>query len=438
MASVAEIGSALQTILGPTAAAAGRVTGFVQRQSKMTGAGFVQTTVLGWWKHPDATLEQLSQTACGLGITISAQGIDERFSPEAADLLASVLDAAVSSVLASEPVAIPLVQRFNGVYVQDSSIINLPDALASVWQGTGGTNGTHSAALKIAVRLNIADGSLVGPLRENGRTHDRSSALQEPTLPPGAVRLSDLGFFSLACLRNLMAADVFFLTRLFLQTHVFAADGTPLDLLALLRATGPDALDRSVRIGTTEQLPVRLIAVPVPQEVADQRRRRLKEDARRRGHTLSPTRLALAAWTILITNLPPDKLTVPEALVLGRVRWQIELLFKLWKSHGRIDEWRTANPQRILCETYAKLIAMVIQHWLLLTTFWAYPNRSLVKAAQTVRDGVVLVAAALAGVLDLCAAIEYIQHTLAAGCRINSRHKDPNTYQLALQFAAAA
>jgi hypothetical protein len=67
-----------------------------------------------------------------------------------------------------------------------------------------------------------------------------------------------------------------------------------------------------------------------------------------------------AAWTLLVTNMPGDCLTLREALVLVRVRWQIELLFKLWKSHGRVDESQSTKPWRILCEVYAKLLTMLV------------------------------------------------------------------------------
>jgi len=130
-------------------------------------------------------------------------------------------------------------------------------------------------------------------------------------------------------------------------------------------------------------------------------------------------------------------LTVREALVLARARWQIELLFKLWKSHGHIDESRSGKPWRVLCEVYAKLLAMVVQHWLLLTGCWASPDRSLVKAAQTVREHAMHLASALACPLFLCRAIGVIHRCLAAGCRLNRRKKKPNTYQLLLDPALA-
>jgi IS4 transposase len=84
--------------------------------------------------------------------------------------------------------------------------------------------------------------------------------------------------------------------------------------------------------------------------VAQQRRRRIREGARQRGETPSQESLALADWTVVITNAPVELMSAQEAFILLHIRWQIELLFKLWKSHAKIDEWRSENPHRILCE----------------------------------------------------------------------------------------
>ena len=72
--------------------------------------------------------------------------------------------------------------------------------------------------------------------------------------------------------------------------------------------------------------------------------------ARDKGRQVSATRLARAAWTLGVTHVPGERLTVREGLVRGRMRWQIALLFKLWKSHGRVDESRRTTPWRILGE----------------------------------------------------------------------------------------
>ena len=88
----------------------------------------------------------------------------------------------------------------------------------------------------------------------------------------------------------------------------------------------------------------------MPKKVGDQRRKDLLADAKLRGQPISEETLRLADWTILLTDVPPKRLRFEEALVLLRERGPLEVLYKLWKSEGLIDEWRTENPWRVLCE----------------------------------------------------------------------------------------
>jgi hypothetical protein len=433
MTTITQVAQAMQTVLTDVADRTARITGFVQRESKLTGAKFCQTLVFGWLANPQATLEELSQTAAVVGVKISPQGLDQRFSPVAAECLRQVLGATVEQVVATDPAAIPILQRFQGVYLQDSSVLVLPESLVEVWQGCGGSTGTSEAAVKLQVRMEMLSGQLSGPCLQAGRVHDRKSPFQTEPLPAGSLRLADLGYWSLDVLQAMSGAGVFWLSRLQVQTVVFDADGQRWDLLRLLEAQDHPQIDIRVELGVDHRLPARLLAVRVPQEVADQRRRRMKEEARRRGQAVSQTQLRLADWTILVTNVPTNLLTLREAMVVARVRWQIELIFKLWKSHNRIDEWRSAQPWRILCEVYAKLIGVVIQHWLFLVGCWTYPNRSLVKAAQTIQKHAWHLASAFVAEPErLVEVLTTIQRCLAAGCRINKRRAIPHTYQLLL------
>lgn len=61
------------------------------------------------------------------------------------------------------------------------------------------------------------------------------------------------------------------------------------------------------------------------------------------------------------TNVSENKISAEQVLTIYRARWQIELLFKLYKSHIRLDKLK-GKPYRVLCELYAKLCAVLIFH----------------------------------------------------------------------------
>ena len=428
MNSVSQVEQAMQTLFRQANQMA-RQTGFVQRESKVTGVLFVQTLVSAWLANPDATREALAQMAASLGLSISPQGLSDRFTPEAARFLQRMVEVAIGQVIAAEPVAMPLLQRFSAVILLDSTIIVLPDPLAAVWRGCAGktAEGTQ-ASVKLQVSLDLLCGTLQGPYLQDGRTHDSNCLLQHAALPKSALRLADLGYFSLDVFAAQAAQEGYFLSRLEASTAVFDREHQRLDLLRCLQGSGPQ-VDLPVELGCKHHVSARLLAVRVSEEVANERRRKLRADAKGKGQTVSKVRLALADWTIYVTNVPGDLLTLEEALVLARTRWQIELLFKLWKQHGYIDEWRSKKPWAILCEVYAKLLAMLFHHWLLVISCWSYPDRSLVKAAQTVRTFVPLLISAFTGEVAYSTVLERFPRILQRGCRINPRQAHPNTYQ---------
>jgi hypothetical protein len=430
-----DVAQALRDVLTSVADAAAVETRFVKRRSKRTGAAFVQTLTFGWLAKPEATLEELAQTAAAVGVPISGQGLDQRFTSEGAACLRTVLEAAVTRVLTADPVAIPILQRFpGGVSLLDSTTVPLPDALAPLWPGCGRNDGPDQAAIKLQVRLDLLHGKLTGPVLLAGRANDHHGELAEAPLPKGALHLADLGFFDLDRLRTLSKQDVYWLTRVQVNTRLYDAFGQLCQLPELLAQHKANAVDLRVQLGKHHRLPCRLLAVRVPAAVAAQRRERMLKKARRLNKKIDPGRWALAEWTVYATNAPESLMSLEDGLVLARCRWQIELLFKLWKSEGRIDESRSTKPWRILCEVYGKLLGMVVQHWILLVTCWNHANRSWVKASRTVRSHALHLAIVLRDGQFVCRILEIIRRCLKTGGRINKRRKEPNTYQLLLNL----
>src|SRR4029434_9828572 len=186
----------MREIVTTTAAEAGRTTRFVQRTSPLNGATFSQTLVFGCLGNPQATLAELTQTVAALRAEISPQALDQRFTASAAACLHQVLVSAIARVITAERGATPLLQRVIAVYVRDICTIVLPEVFAAQWHGCGGsTSSSASAALKLQARLEMCTGRLDVQLQE-GRASDRAAVLPAP-LPAGALRLADLGYWSL-------------------------------------------------------------------------------------------------------------------------------------------------------------------------------------------------------------------------------------------------
>src|SRR5215831_6209112 len=112
MTTIPQVARAMRELLTTTAAEAGRATRFVQRTSPLHGATFSQTLEFGFLGNPQATLEALAQTAAALGVEISPQALDQRFTASAAACLHQVLLTAIARVITAEPVTIPCCSGF--------------------------------------------------------------------------------------------------------------------------------------------------------------------------------------------------------------------------------------------------------------------------------------------------------------------------------------
>ena len=191
---LSRVAESMQTVLTTVADKAAIKTGFIKRVRKLTGSIFVQTLVFTWLSNPDATLGEMAQTAGGLELNISPQALDKRFTRQAAECLKQVLESTVETLITIDSQAIPIMQRFNGVYIQDSSTIVLPNELSSVWTGCGGSSAENtSSSVKIQVRWDMKNGAMIGPYLQDGRQHDQNSCLSDMSLPTRRVAYSRPG-----------------------------------------------------------------------------------------------------------------------------------------------------------------------------------------------------------------------------------------------------
>jgi Transposase DDE domain len=430
--TVAELADARQAVFTTDADDAAAAAGCIRRVRKFTGAAFVQTLVFGWLHNPQASLEDLCAAAADLGVDVAPQSLDERLNERAADCLRRVLAAALNHLVAAEPVAAGLLRRFAGVYALDATGWSLPAAVAALFPGCGAGGraaGSGQAALKVLLRLEVGSGALDALDVRPGRGSDLSAPLAWAPVPPGALLLDDLGFFNLQRLQHYAGQGAYFLSRLLAQTHVWYG-GRSWHVAELLRSQHGSQLELAVEVGTEARLPCRLLAVRVPEAVAERRRRRVRREATRHGRGVRPERLELCGWNVLVTNAPAPLLGLEEAWSLRRLRWQIELLFKVWKSEGRLDETRGERTWRVVCEAYAKLLGQVVQHWVSLVGGGSPLASSPRRAARVVRSAALRLARAVREAGRLVARLVAVGRILRRLCKVRRRRGRPCALQL--------
>jgi hypothetical protein len=336
MMSVSQIEEALREILGPQANELAKETGFIQRKREegITGSNFLQTVVFGWLAKGDATLGQLTQIAQNCDLSISASGLSQRFTKPAAAFLQQVLEKITSHTIKAEAADIPVFKCFDAVILEDSSVISLPPELEEMWKGCGGSTGTSKSALKVHVRWDILSGELQGPHLTDGKVNDSKGPFRDIPVPGGALYVADLAYFFLSRIKQWRKRDQdgkrrYVVTRLNTQCNLYTHSGHKLELRGLLPREPGKVVELGVVVGKQDRLYARFIMICLSDEVTKKHQEKIEKEAKDDGRTASPEQLELARWLLLLTTAPRKLLSFREIVVIVRLRWQIELLFKL-------------------------------------------------------------------------------------------------------------
>ncbi len=408
MNNITQLSGELQKLLTETADEIAVATRFVKRKRIVTGSDFVQGVVFGLMNEPDATRRQLHIAySRNSPDSITAEGFDQRFRVEAVTFLQRMVEEALKLRLKIQMGrSFGILGQFNGVYVLDGT---------KVW--------VNDSQQHLVTRLNLTTGEMIWQQRAEKR-HENHFALTHAPLPVGSLRLADLGFFHLDSFAQLSQEGVYWLTRYKSRTTLYTLDGQPLDIQALLQAGDVDC---AVLVGQ-QRLAARLVAHPVPTYVTQKRQRKHLHKAQRKQKKVSPSVLSLSGWTIFLTSIPD--LDFDEVEALARARWQIERVFKLWKSFFRLPHALSDRPIRLMCLFWAKLLVILIAHWMMTLDPRSFPERSLWLTAQVIQSFAFSLFDALAHLSRICQVLRRFKATLARVSTLSKRGSRKLTFQL--------
>jgi DDE family transposase len=345
--------------------ASARRTKFVQRASKITGKLFLALITFGRWGAAKTTVPQLAAKAAQLDVpvTITPEALQQRMTVRAVAFLQELLQTAfiklhTGNTICEEGIFAP----FPRVHIADSTGFGLPESRKQEFPGAGGSGSKAGAKLQLVweykshtfdhfalIPWNVPDGKYVDTVVDLAQAH--------------SLFLFDLGYFKLRAFATIAAARAYFLSRLNHQVTVREVVGGRQQALNLAKSLAHDPrplVEKAVVLGAYERIPARLVAVRMPEAIVNERRRQAHAAAKKSGYTPSHVHLTLLAWNLFITNVPATVWSSKTVAVAYTLRWQVELVFKAWKSGLHLATLTTTTKYRTLCYLYGRMLLILL------------------------------------------------------------------------------
>lgn len=355
--------------------------GFIQRKRKITARDFVNTLVFSGEDHGRLSLLDLScDYSEATGTVVSREALHKHFTPEAVGFLKAVFARQLSFQMDGEKGKLPGCGFFTGIHIKDSTKFTLPASFIDDYPGYGSFN-KQSALMNFQYEFDLMSMACKSMELTRATRNDQEDSKQTlEGIQSGSLNIRDRGYITTTYLKGVGEKQAYYLNRLpkigiYLPRReggFRALDWKELDLK--MKKTGMGHLEIEVYLGRKEKLKTRMVIVPVPKEVAGERIRKAELSGKRtKGYQLSKEYRIQAHYNIFITNVPEEVLSTEQVISAYTLRWQVELIFKTWKSNLDIHKTKPMKKERMECQILAKLM------WILLNTSLLSVANNLLK-----------------------------------------------------------
>ena len=331
-----------------------RVSGFLKRTPRKIPIPALLAALVALGAETVLSLERIAAViGLAAGVSYSKQSFHERLSSKLEGFLTLAATALFRHTVRAGDTR-GWLGSFPRVILQDSTCQPVPERLAKAFPGSRNQRQLKRGLLKLQFITDLVGGAVLHWSLSGFTRNDQAASVDIlGVVRRGDLILRDLGYCVLKGFRRLDERGAFFLSRARLDLNFYdPATGQKLDLYRHLK-TQPH-WDGWVLAGE-DKVRLRLVAEPVAEDVANERRRKARGNRDRRLNP-SPERLFLLGWNLFLTNVPAT-VWPPKALFwVYRLRWRIEIVFKAWKSHLRFTELNVRNELLVRLSVLTKLL----------------------------------------------------------------------------------
>jgi len=361
---------------------------FVQRENavKVDGGIFLDLIVFNSDKLKQQSLNDLAVALrCKYGIEITKQSLNERFNNYALLFLKNALEKLLNNQLSVNRLSVAG-KQFNRILIKDSVCFQIDESLKDLYEGSGGSG--SEAAIRIQFEYDVLNGTIndltVNAFNDQDATD--SLATIEKT-QAGDLVIRDLAYMSLEVLKKFMIKAVIFICRVKSNTKIYEFNNGNYEELNFdkikryMKAQNLSCIEKQVYLSLKYKLQVRLIIYLLPDEVVNERLRKTNQENKKKGRgQCSKEYKARACFNLFITNGDKDVIPIEKVYQFYKLRWQIELMFKIWKSLCNIDKVKKVKRHRLECYIYSRLIFIVFAWqiiWITATVLFAIDKKPL-------------------------------------------------------------
>ncbi|GAB6496444.1 MULTISPECIES: IS4 family transposase [Bacillus] len=331
-------------------------TGMIQRKRKFQVQNLVSLCVfLGQTISSESLVSLCTKLNEATGTCISAEALNKRWNEKTVTFLKELFLYAFRQKICPTQ---SLASRFARIRILDSTSFQLTSSYAEVFKGFGG--GGSESGVKIQLEYELLSGEFLGLTADHATSNDAKFGQERTkTLQAEDLVLRDLGYYDIGDLENIAQCKAYYISRIRWNTQVYqkGEDGNWI-LLNI------ESLTKNLGEGETLELPevyiglkckhrTRLILYRLKQNEWEKCLEHHKKMKKKMPKSASKVNL-------LVTNTSSEKLPATEVYAFYSLRWQVEILFKTWKSIFRIHVSKRMKLERFQCHLYGQLLRLCL------------------------------------------------------------------------------
>lgn len=343
----------------------GKASGFIKRQRKVSAFEFVNSLMFSVNPQANTSLPDMAADLNkSFKVDISKEALHKKFSPQTVTFLKELLKEQIGGQL-NLSVDGHLNKHFSAIKVKDSTKFSVP----SLYDGDYPSFNNFSrknGVMNLQYEYDLISGKWSSLELTNIKNNDQQESKQTVhLLEKDVLHIRDLGYISPTYLKGVQQAGAGFLNRMPPQASIFDTKGNTLSWTEIdrkFKKTGVKNLDMDVEIYQGHRIKCRMVIISLG---ANESRTRLKQainSAKSQKVGISKDHKTRCHYSVFITNIDKNLLPVESVMKTYQLRWQVELVFKTWKSFFSINKVKKVNKQRLECHLLAQFL-WIILNW---------------------------------------------------------------------------